>query len=191
MPFYAKNSKIYFVYNGGSSIYSISANGGDLYEELTFSGKMIKYPAVNKDANKIVFVSNRDTSGNYELFTADLNEQGHIDENSLTKINLSISYDDALYPSYSPDGSKILLCCKNGGKGGIYVYDISSQTLTTLLSDGYNNEYPCYSTDGTKIFFVSDKDDDLGEVYEMDADGSNVRRISFNDKKERFLKFGE
>ena len=41
-----------------------------------------------------------------------------------------------------------------------------------------NDEYPCYSPDGNKIAFMSDRYDDNFEIYVMDSDGKNIRRLT-------------
>ena len=43
-------------------------------------------------------------------------------------------------------------------------------------SDGYDGA-PAWSPDGRKIAFVSDRDGDR-DIYVMDADGSNVERLT-------------
>ena len=42
---------------------------------------------------------------------------------------------------------------------------------------------PSWSTDGTKIVFASMRDDpSRGEIYRMNADGSDVVRLTYNDR---------
>ena len=69
--------------------------------------------------------------------------------------------------------------------------------LHTINSDGSNNvqltsftnayaAYPAWSPDGTKIVFLSDKDDSNGELYSMNADGSGITRLTNNSRIDAF-----
>lgn len=49
-----------------------------------------------------------------------------------------------------------------------------------LTDNSYSDEEPCFSWDGTKIAFSSDRDGNT-EIYTMDAYGSNTTRLTFND----------
>jgi dipeptidyl aminopeptidase/acylaminoacyl peptidase len=42
------------------------------------------------------------------------------------------------------------------------------------------SSFPSWSPDGTKIVFVSTRGDDIGEIYVMDANGSNTIRLTTN-----------
>jgi TolB protein len=100
-------------------------------------------------------------------------------------------------PSFSPDGQKIAFVHDTNGRGQIYVLDPdhagsrwtynSSSAVAPTLPDGSrwvnlsNNDYcdrnPVWSPDGKRIAFVSDRDGDWN-VYVMDADGGNQRRLT-------------
>ena len=58
----------------------------------------------------------------------------------------------------------------------VYVLDLFSLVQTRLTAEGGYNGYPCWSTDGTKIIFSSNRNGSLG-IWMMDADGSNVALI--------------
>lgn len=65
------------------------------------------------------------------------------------------------------------------GNWDIFLLDLQTGTtrnLTRSLTDEFT---PAWSPDGTRIAFVSDRDQDLRtELYVMDADGSNERQLS-------------
>ena len=53
----------------------------------------------------------------------------------------------------------------------IFVIDASGETNLTGKNPS-TDWFPCWSPDGTKIAFISDRDDN-DEIYVMDADGEN------------------
>lgn len=51
----------------------------------------------------------------------------------------------------------------------------SLETLTNM-----DHAYPNWSPDGSKITFMSDMLEDNNEIYVMNADGSGINRLTFN-----------
>lgn len=85
-------------------------------------------------------------------------------------------------PSFSPDGSKIVYESTEGEEGmvtygDVWVMDIDGTNRTRLTFDKDGGSHPCYSPDGTKI--VYERWDDRGEkeLWIMNSDGSNQKRI--------------
>jgi TolB protein len=82
----------------------------------------------------------------------------------------------------SPDGKKvafILLPEKN--KEDIYVLDIETGTQKRLTDDKFENGIDCWSPDSRRIAFTSNRDGSF-EIYTMNADGSNVQKLTDGDK---------
>jgi serine/threonine-protein kinase len=54
----------------------------------------------------------------------------------------------------SPDGQRVAVAIggRNGGSGGIWVYDLRRGTLTRLTSEGFNN-LPVWTPDGRRVAF--------------------------------------
>ncbi|MGM0546121.1 MAG: TolB family protein [Bacteroidota bacterium] len=108
------------------------------------------YPAWSPDGNKIAFLSNE--SDPDDIYTAlDLYIMD-VDGNNREKIaDLAIaavrSGDKASTPSWSPDGSKIVIADRNGSSHEIYVIDTdgSENRETITLDTGVDNVYPYWS----------------------------------------------
>jgi len=90
---------------------------------------------------------------------------------------------DHTHPSWSPDGSKLAFASDRDGAYEIYVMNADGtgvRKLTNLQADT-----PAWSPDGTRIAFTGNPP--RGEpiqvtgLFVMDADGSNVRRITPSD----------
>lgn len=83
-------------------------------------------------------------------------------------------------PRFSPDGRALLFSVTAGFGAAIVRYDLDGGRLTRLTDTDSINVSPCYSPDGAKIVFDSDRDGPGNQqLFVMNADGSNVRRISY------------
>jgi dipeptidyl aminopeptidase/acylaminoacyl peptidase len=91
---------------------------------------------------------------------------------------------EQLYPAYSPDMSRIAFASLHAGNSrrdrGIYTTDADGSNLTRLFDrPGSYDSAPNWSPDGERIAFESNLDGDM-EVYVMDANGSNVEKLTDN-----------
>lgn len=68
--------------------------------------------------------------------------------------------------------------------GEIRLFNAERMKRRTIASSPANDCFPAWSPDGRWIAFVSDRDDPLGEIYVVRADGSGLRRVTYNDRAE-------
>jgi TolB protein len=125
-------------------------------------------------------------------FVSDRNKErliGPIDNREVKEIYIS-DYDGAnqrritttrqlnLNPSWSPDGSAVAYSSYRSLTPQIFVSLIYRGVLETpTKSTTVSNMMPVFSPDGTRIAFVSNRDGNT-EIYVMNRDGSNVRRLT-------------
>jgi dipeptidyl aminopeptidase/acylaminoacyl peptidase len=125
-----------------------------------------KWIAFSNDAGDI-WVMNRDGSG---------------------KINLTPSVGNYNWdPSWSPDGSKIAFWSTRQGWGDIFVMDVDGSNVTNLTTSGPRDDSdPSWSPDGSEIAFTScdrppnSSSSCIRDLYVMDSDGSNFRRLTWS-----------
>jgi Tol biopolymer transport system component len=86
------------------------------------------------------------------------------------------------FPSYSPDGKKLVYRVWSPTEKGLRIMDLGTRSVTTLTTEPDNT--PGWSPDGSKIVFVrklidaSDANKFNYEVYTIKPDGSNLKRLT-------------
>lgn len=84
----------------------------------------------------------------------------------------------AMYPSWSPDGKKIVFT--SGAAGGvfdIFVMNADGTNLTQLTKDAKQNWAAVFSPDGKRIAFNSTRQSGKAQIYMMNSDGSNQQPL--------------
>jgi TolB protein len=80
-------------------------------------------------------------------------------------------------PRFSPDGNRVIMSLAVNGATDIYTIDLRTKRATQLTQNAAINTSPSYSPDAGRIVFNSDRGGSQ-QLYTMNADGSDVRRIS-------------
>ena len=84
-------------------------------------------------------------------------------------------------PNFSPDAEEVVMSLAQNGATALYKRLVNGGKMISLtpLQANKIDTSPCYSPDGKNIVFTSDRGGTKEQLYVMDRDGSNVRRISF------------
>ncbi|MFN8643589.1 MAG: hypothetical protein U0802_18720 [Candidatus Binatia bacterium] len=88
-------------------------------------------------------------------------------------------------PKFSPDGTAIVFAESDSSNTNLLRFDLGSGQVTPLTAGAWNDADPAFTPDGASIFFTSNRDSLYGEIYRMNADGSNVVRITSNEDYEQ------
>ncbi|MBI1933611.1 MAG: PD40 domain-containing protein [Ignavibacteriales bacterium] len=119
---------------------------------------------------KIMFTSKRDD--NFEVYIMD--EDG----NNVSNLSQNSSVDYGI--NWSPDGNKILFYSDRSGNEEIWQMDLNGSNQVNLTNAPSNERNAVYSPDGKTIAFTSDRDNKIKDIYLMDREGKNVRRLTHN-----------
>ena len=103
---------------------------------------------------------------------------------------LKKTVDDAyrkLRPRYSPKGNSIVYFTNKNNTGEtdvVYVYNLFLKEKNKLTYFKDQSQYPDYSNNGRRIAYSTAYKDEQPEIYIMEYDGDNKRRITFNDTED-------
>jgi hypothetical protein len=127
---------------------------------------------------RIAFVSDR--SGNREIYT--MNQDG----SDVRQLTFNPASDET--PAWSPAWTRLAFQSDRGGNWDIFSTRAECEGTSTsgdecdlwqLTADLADDMLPAWSPDGRSIAFVSTRDGNP-EIYVMDQDGGNPRRLTFN-----------
>jgi TolB protein len=156
--------------NGGFQIFVMDADGSDAVQLTTGDG-FHAGPQWNADKSKIVFTRDR----RLHLMNADGSD--------VQPLRTALDQFD---PTFSPDGTRVvfaeLLASFNTR---LVSYELATGVATTLTDTVGHDAAPTFSPDGQHIFFTSTRDSTYFEIYRIDADGSDLVRLTTNSDYEQ------
>ena len=163
--------------SGDYEIYAMQADGSNV-ERLTSDPADDLSPSWSSDGTLIAF--NSDRGGNRDVYVMNSDGSG--------VSRLTHDPGDDLAPSISPDGSLIAFESDRTGNFEIFVMKADGSDVERLTDNRMWDRRPTWSKDGGRIVFETNRRHSEGplteeanlELYEMNADGTGVARLTFN-----------
>ena len=173
-------SKILYISReeGVIGLYVMDADGSNkrrLADDMEWLDNLALYPATwwHHGGTQVVFTSEEFSSeyGNYTVINV-INSDG----SGRRQVAPNEGHSDSYFPSWSPDGSKIMfLYGRNDPK--IHVVDAEGSHETNLTDDSYDYHSPSWSSDGTKIIFTSNRSGEW-DIYTMNSRGGDMTNLT-------------
>jgi dipeptidyl aminopeptidase/acylaminoacyl peptidase len=169
------NGRIVYAVDGDLGLANADGSGR---VRIVRSPALDSAPAWSPDGARIVFETQRFPAAGSELFSIG------IDGSSERRLTDNAS--DDLDPAWSPDGTRIAFTSVRDGNKEIYVMNADGSEPTRLTANAAAvpdvsaqmvDENPQWSPDGRQLVFDSTRDGNF-EVYVMNADGSDQRRLT-------------
>ena len=83
-------------------------------------------------------------------------------------------------PKISPDGSQIAYTANRDGNQEIYVMDVDGSNQTRLTKNSIDEWGAAWTPDGTKVSFSSQNVHGFYDIYKVNKDGSDIKKILSN-----------
>lgn len=153
--------------SGAKELYAMDYDGANV-ARLTASGSINLSPAWSPDVRSVAFTSfMRGYPYVYRVFPF---------ENRPVQLLAGYATLNTA-PAWSPDGRSLAFMSNRDGNPEIYVLTVATGALRRLTTNPGIDTEPSWAPDGTRLAFVSERGG-APQIYVMDADGSNVRRLT-------------
>ncbi len=129
-------------------------------------------PQLSPDNKTVVFVKYNSTAGNYQAYT--------IKVSGGTQTLISTPSVDVIFPTYTPDGKKIVFDDDNNETIDIMNADGTNLKVLTNGQGLYYDELPSVSMDGKTIAFSRWAASETGgeNIYTVNIDGTNLKQLT-------------
>ncbi len=148
----------------------LSKPGGGQIQKLTLQQKRYATPSLSFDGKRVAFASADGRSRDYDIFVMDIQSREQ------RQVTFIASRD--LYPSWSPDGSRIVFASDREGVFNLYTVDENGENRTRLTNSSGDDIHPDWSPDGSKIAFASDQASAVHQVYWMDPRTGHQQKLT-------------
>jgi TolB protein len=161
--------------DGNFEIYTMTADGKNV-TNLTNHKSLDFWSSWSPNGKQLLFYTNRD--GNNEIY--------RMDADGKNPVNISNHPSNDYLPAWSPDGKRIAFTSDRDHKNReIYTMNADGSNIIRLTNNDLFEEVPIWSPDGRKLLFtrqlieiVDTVKTTNGEIFIMDSDGSNEKRLT-------------
>ncbi len=126
-------------------------------------------PAFSPDGGRIAFKAIR--NGQFDIFVLNLADD------SIVNLTDDVIADSA--PVFSPDGASLIYTAQRGENGKLIRLSLDNPAEREQLTFGPGtDEAPSFSKDGKRIYFASDRQDKILDIYSYDTETRQLTRVT-------------
>lgn len=89
------------------------------------------------------------------------------------------------WPSYSPDGKRIVFCSSRDGDFDVYVADADGANAKVVIKLPGMQSHPAWSPDSKRLAFASNQESNY-DLYTINADGTNLKRLTTHPERDDY-----
>lgn len=141
---------------------------GAMSRDLSNGQMPVTFPAISPDARRVAFIAynaNQPQLVVHQLGTAQFQ-------------TVALPAGEPFSPSFVPNSRDLILALARDGDSDIFRVNPESGEVRQLTASPGSDVAPAASPEGSQIVFESDRSGQQ-QLYVMDADGSNQRRLTF------------
>jgi TolB protein len=157
-----------------NGILLMSADGASRETLLDDPEHSVVAPAWSGDGTRIAFGLGRFFPTMQGLGPARL---ALLDVASRTLTMLTDDGENAAFPGWSPDGTRIVFRQWTDSASSLHIFDTGTNSSTLLLEDFGSVNFPAWSPDGSVVLFTSDHGGDY-DLYTIDLVSRHIERLT-------------
>ena len=143
----------------GRSLFLVSALDGKVRRRCRSSSTRSRPPASSPTAGRSLFAALKE--GVSDIWSLDLETE------AVTNLTRDEYADNN--PQVSPDGKLVVYERRISGNAKVYAFPFADPSRKTQLTFGpFDDTAPAFSTDGKKVYYASDEDDDIPNLRSLD-----------------------
>jgi Tol biopolymer transport system component len=151
------------------TLFLVSALDGRVLRRIPIDLDQAQAPALLPGGQRVIFAALKDAIS--DIFVMDL-ESGEIK-------NLTSDEFADNDPQVSPDGATVVYTRRVSGHDKIFSFPLATPNRKTQLSFGPHDDLtPTFSTDGKRIYFSSDEDDDIPNLRSLDLETGVIQQYT-------------
>lgn len=139
-------------------------------------------PSFSPDGSKVVFVSDKDGSARIYLINV---PAAHAPLKAINAKLISKANRESSAPCWSPDGTKLAYCARNGAERQIWIYDFKTDKEWQLTQGPGDKENPSWAPDSLHLTFNSTGSEG-GKLFIVNLNQPEAWQISSGPGEKRF-----
>lgn len=173
-----------YEYNHQSEIDLIDVDGTN-FKQLVSDLNMNTDPAWSPDDKLLAFTSSAWDEHRTKLGASDIY---FVNSDGTNLVKLTSSPADDYSPAWSADGKMLAFVSRRHGSADIYIITMEDKKAKQITQSGTSDKnHPTWSPDSLFIAFDSNQDNPLGEIYTVNIQTGELKRLSFSINKESAL----